>query len=156
MVNRFGSKSCSSLVFYVFKYHIRKKLVTSGMKDVKIVGLCSVVDSNPSIFCFVTVFFKYLYFIRIFYFEKFPLLLHYIAKHHFVHFTPLHFLKICQNVRNCLLLRDLIAVCNLWTSWFFSMKLFNLFANRIERFVRQLNWSDCSCSWVDSSLIQMM
>ncbi len=42
-----------------------------------------------------------------------------------------------------------------WTNWFFSMNLFNRFANRTKRFIHESEWSDCSCSRVDSSLIQM-
>ncbi len=40
--------------------------------------------------------------------------------------------------------------------WFFSMNLFNRFANRHKRFIHELQWSDCSCSRVENSLIQMI
>ncbi len=36
------------------------------------------------------------------------------------------------------------------------MNLFNRFANRNKRFFHELEWSDCSCSRVEDSLIQMI
>ncbi len=36
------------------------------------------------------------------------------------------------------------------------MNLFNRFANRHKRFIHELQWSDCSCSRVENSLIQMI
>ncbi len=36
------------------------------------------------------------------------------------------------------------------------MNLFNRFANRNKRFIHELEWSDYSCSRVESSLIQMI
>ncbi len=36
------------------------------------------------------------------------------------------------------------------------MNLLNLFANRNKRFIHELEWSDCSCSRVENSLIQMI
>ncbi len=36
------------------------------------------------------------------------------------------------------------------------MNLFNRFANRNKRFIHKLQWSDCSCSRVENSLIQMI
>ncbi len=35
------------------------------------------------------------------------------------------------------------------------MNLFNRFANRNKRFIDELQWSDCICSRVENSLIQM-
>ncbi len=35
------------------------------------------------------------------------------------------------------------------------MKLLNRFAKRNKRFIHELEWSDCSCSRVENSLIQM-
>ncbi len=35
------------------------------------------------------------------------------------------------------------------------MNLLNRFANRNKRFIHELEWSDCSCSRVENSLIQM-
>ncbi len=52
-------------------------------------------------------------------------------------------------------LRDAEAVSDSWTNWFFSMKLLNRFANRNKRFIHELEWSDCSCSRVENSPIQM-
>ncbi len=34
------------------------------------------------------------------------------------------------------------------------MNLFNRFANRNKRFIHEKQWSDCSCSRVENSLIQ--
>ncbi len=53
-------------------------------------------------------------------------------------------------------LRDAEAVSDSWTNWFFSMNLFNRFANRNKRFIYELQWNDCSCSRVENSLIQMI
>ncbi len=53
-------------------------------------------------------------------------------------------------------LRDAEAVYDSWTNWFFSMNLFNRFANRNKRLIHELQWSDCSCSRVENSLIQMI
>ncbi len=36
------------------------------------------------------------------------------------------------------------------------MNLFNRFANRNKRFIDELQWSECSCSGVENSLIQMI
>ncbi len=36
------------------------------------------------------------------------------------------------------------------------MNLFNRFANRNKRFIHELQWSDCSCSRVENSLIQII
>ncbi len=36
------------------------------------------------------------------------------------------------------------------------MNLLNRFANLNKRFIHELEWSDCSCSRVDNSLIQMI
>ncbi len=36
------------------------------------------------------------------------------------------------------------------------MNLLNQFANRNKRLIHELEWSDCSCSRVDNSLIQMI
>ncbi len=36
------------------------------------------------------------------------------------------------------------------------MNLLNRFANRNKRFIHELEWSDCSRSRVDNSLIQMI
>ncbi len=36
------------------------------------------------------------------------------------------------------------------------MNLLNQFADRNKRFIHELEWSDCSCSRVDNSLIQMI
>ncbi len=35
------------------------------------------------------------------------------------------------------------------------MNLLNRFADRNKRFIHELEWSDCSCSRVENSLIQM-
>ncbi len=53
-------------------------------------------------------------------------------------------------------LRDAEAVYDSWTNWLFPMNLFNQFANRNKRFIHKLQWSDCSCSGVENSLIQMI
>ncbi len=52
-------------------------------------------------------------------------------------------------------LRDAEAVSDSWTNWLFSINLFNRFANHTKRFIHELEWSDCSCSRVENSLIQM-
>ncbi len=36
------------------------------------------------------------------------------------------------------------------------LKMLNRFANRNKLFIHELEWSDCSCSQVDISLIQMI
>ncbi len=36
------------------------------------------------------------------------------------------------------------------------MNLFNRFANRNKRFILEMQWTDCSCSRVENSLIQMI
>ncbi len=36
------------------------------------------------------------------------------------------------------------------------MNLLNRFANHTKRFIHELEWSDCSCSRVENSLIQMI
>ncbi len=36
------------------------------------------------------------------------------------------------------------------------MNLFNRFANLNKRFIHESEWSDCSCSRVENSLIQMI
>ncbi len=36
------------------------------------------------------------------------------------------------------------------------MNLFNQFTNRNKQFIHELKWSDCSCSRVENSLIQMI
>ncbi len=36
------------------------------------------------------------------------------------------------------------------------MNLFNRFANHNKRFIHELEWSDCSCSRIENSLIQMI
>ncbi len=54
------------------------------------------------------------------------------------------------------MLRDTEAVSDSWTNWLFSMNLLNRFANHNKQFIHELEWSDCSCSRVENSLIQMI
>ncbi len=83
-----------------------------------------------------------------FYFEKKVglLLLHYIPKHNIILFTPLHFLMKCSSIlnwKNRYPLWDLIAVSQSWTSGFFSINLWNWFANQTERLFHKL---DCNAT----------
>ncbi len=109
---------------------------------------------------FVTVL-KYIFQVSVLYWSSF------ILSNFYFYFTTFQSIRsyfllhyISSNISLLLIihhvLRDAEAVSDSWTNWFFSMNLFNRFANRNKRFIHKLQWSDYSCSRVENSLIQMI
>lgn len=52
---------------------------------------------------------------------------------------------------NQCLFRFATVISGSWKSWLFSVNRLNHFANCTEWFIRELDWSDCSCFWLNNS-----
>ncbi len=86
-------------------------------------------------------FYKYLYFTRVFLLWK-TYYYHTFTFHKIISFLLFLSWRNCHPLSDWL--RELVFITN----------LLNRFTNHTEWFIPELDWFDCSCSWVNNSLIQ--
>ncbi len=108
--------------------------------------------------CYLSTNFKYLYFTGLFLFWETFTFISLYSNAQYCTFYSTTFHKSILIWRNSHALRDVIVLSDSWTSCLFSMSLLNRFTNRTERFIRELDWAECSrsCSQFNNSLIQMI